>query len=245
MRARAETRYPKARPRMRGVRWLAPVLRCWYALRATWFHPNDSPRPVREKIRGLDLIVQPGVLNPAAVLTSPLMLDAIDKNPPESGARWLELGTGCGLAALHAARLGACVTATDISPAAIACARENATRLGLGDRVDVREGDLFAPVAGERFDVVLFHPPYFPGAQASAAAAAWHYADLPQRFAEGLAAHLLPGGRALLLLSTNGDCAAYLRALEDADFTLEIVLEKELYVELAVIYSIQGTKPDA
>lgn len=240
----AKNLYPKERPRARGVRWIAPVLRRWHALSAALFRPVNGRRAVWETLRGLEIVVHPGVLNPKAVLTSPLMLDAIDALGPLNGQRWLELGTGCGIAALHAARQGARVVATDINPGAVACARENTGRLGLSGMLEVREGDLFAPVAGERFDVVLFHPPYFPGKQVTAAAAAWHYGDLPERFAAGLGTSLMPGGRALLLLSTNGECAAYLKALEAAGFALAVVLEKDLCVELAVIYSAQEMKPN-
>ena len=52
------------------------------------------------------------------------------------------------------------VVATELSSAAAAVARKNAERNGVADRVDVRTGDLFAPVDGERFDVIAANPPY-------------------------------------------------------------------------------------
>ncbi len=53
-------------------------------------------------------------------------------------------------------------TATEISAPALAVARENAERNGVADRVRFFEGDLLAPVAGERFDLVVSNPPYVP-----------------------------------------------------------------------------------
>ncbi len=50
------------------------------------------------------------------------------------------------------------VVATDLSPGALAVARNNAGRLGA--RIDFRLGDWFAPLAGERFDLVVSNPPY-------------------------------------------------------------------------------------
>jgi release factor glutamine methyltransferase len=52
------------------------------------------------------------------------------------------------------------VIATDISPKALAIARESADRNGVAERVRFLEGDLLGPVAGARFDIVVSNPPY-------------------------------------------------------------------------------------
>jgi release factor glutamine methyltransferase len=74
----------------------------------------------------------------------------------------LDLCTGSGAIAVSLAKElpGARVVATELSPAAAAIARRNAERNGVAERVEVRVGDLFAPVAGERFDVIAANPPY-------------------------------------------------------------------------------------
>lgn len=74
----------------------------------------------------------------------------------------LDLCTGSGAIAVSLAREypAARVVATELSAAAAAIARRNAERNSVADRVDVREGDLFAPVAGERFDLIVSNPPY-------------------------------------------------------------------------------------
>ena len=79
------------------------------------------------------------------------------------GARLLDLGTGTGAIAitLLAERPEATGLATDLSPAALAVARENAARLGVADRLALVEGSWFAPVAGA-FDIILSNPPYIP-----------------------------------------------------------------------------------
>lgn len=73
-----------------------------------------------------------------------------------------DVGTGSGCIALSIAaeRPDAIVHAIDLSPAALAIARDNANRLGLGSRVQFREGDLLAPLAGEPLDLILSNPPY-------------------------------------------------------------------------------------
>lgn len=72
--------------------------------------------------------------------------------------RTLDLGTGCGIQALHAARHSASVVATDLSARALAFARFNAALAGVA--VDLREGSLLEPVRGERFDLVVSNPPF-------------------------------------------------------------------------------------
>lgn len=76
-------------------------------------------------------------------------------------ARVLDLGTGCGVQALHASRHASHVVATDLSARALAFARLTTALAGLGeDRVEVRQGSLLEPVAGERFDLVVSNPPF-------------------------------------------------------------------------------------
>lgn len=80
----------------------------------------------------------------------------------DSGGRILDIGTGSGAVALALAfeRPQAEVTATDLSKAALQIAIENADVLRIGERVRFLEGDLFEPVAGERFDLIVSNPPY-------------------------------------------------------------------------------------
>lgn len=109
--------------------------------------------------RGLVLTVTPDVLVPRAD-TETLVEVALEAPTPER-AKVLDLGTGSGAVALAlaAARPPWTVTATDRSPAALAVARGNGERLGLGN-VRWREGDWFAAVAEERFDLIVSNPPY-------------------------------------------------------------------------------------
>jgi release factor glutamine methyltransferase len=87
------------------------------------------------------------------------------ENLPEAGAA-LDLCTGSGCVAISLAleRPGVQVTAVELSPEAVALARENAAALGA--RVEILEGDLFAPVAAEaRFQLITANPPYVPTAE--------------------------------------------------------------------------------
>ncbi|MDO8121752.1 methyltransferase [Isoptericola sp. b490] len=73
-------------------------------------------------------------------------------------ARTLDLGTGCGIQALHAARHSGAVVATDVSPRALAYAAFNAALAGV--ELDLRAGSMLDPVRGEQFDLVVSNPPF-------------------------------------------------------------------------------------
>lgn len=74
-------------------------------------------------------------------------------------ARTLDLGTGCGFQALLATRHSRRVVATDRNPRAVRLAAFNARLSGCGN-VECLEGDLFAPVQGQQFDLVVTNPPF-------------------------------------------------------------------------------------
>ncbi len=108
--------------------------------------------------KGLKLEIEAGVYEPSD--DSYLLAENLKV---KSGDLVLELGTGCGLIALLAAKSANKVIATDISPIAVKCARHNVRLNQAIAKVEVRLGDLFDPIrVGEKFDIILFNPPYLP-----------------------------------------------------------------------------------
>lgn len=109
----------------------------------------------------LDLAVTPDTLIPRPE-TELLVEEALARLDPAMPVRVADLGTGSGAIALAIAseRPLARVLATDRSAAALAVARGNAADHGLAQRVEFREGDWFAPLAGERFNLIASNPPY-------------------------------------------------------------------------------------
>jgi ribosomal protein L3 glutamine methyltransferase len=92
--------------------------------------------------------------------------DGIALVDPDEVARVLDLCTGSGaLAVLAAMRFpAAAVDAVDISADALAVAARNVGERGLDDRITLLHGDLFAPVDGERYDLIIANPPYVDAA---------------------------------------------------------------------------------
>jgi SAM-dependent methyltransferase len=113
----------------------------------------------------------------------------------EDVGRMLDLGCGCGIHALLAAGHSETVVATDISGAAIRYTEFNAALNGIGN-VECRAGDLFMPVADERFDLIVCNPPFVP-----APGEEFTYRDNPfeldefcRRIAQTAPEHLSDGG---------------------------------------------------
>lgn len=116
----------------------------------------------------------------------------------------LDLGTGCGIQSLRARRVSDRIVATDLSDRALAFTRLNAALNGVTG-IDVRRGDLFAPVAGEVFDRIVSNPPFVITPRVDDVPS-YEYRDAG-RVGDGLVAdvvagvgvHLAPGGTAQLL----------------------------------------------
>jgi release factor glutamine methyltransferase len=85
----------------------------------------------------------------------------------QPSATIFDVGCGCGAVALTLALElpRAAVFASDVSSDAVDVTRENARRLGVTGRVEVRCGDLFRPYEGRRFDFVVSNPPYVPSGE--------------------------------------------------------------------------------
>jgi len=138
-----------------------------------------------------------------------------------STGRALDLGTGCGVQALHLARHASSVVATDVSARAL---RMAATTAALsGQSWELRRGSLLAPVAGERFDVVVANPPFVVSPGLRAGDGGYDYRDsglagdeVSRRLVSGIGAHLAPEGTASLLanwvIPSDGDWAGRLES---------------------------------
>jgi hypothetical protein len=122
----------------------------------------------------------------------------------EPVARALDLGTGCGVQALHLAAHTDRVVATDVNRRALWMTGLNATLNGLPEgQVEAREGSLYEPVAEERFDLVTTNPP-FVISPATGELLVYRDSGLPgdevvRRVVTGAPARLNPGGRAQVL----------------------------------------------
>ncbi|MFF0413229.1 HemK2/MTQ2 family protein methyltransferase [Kitasatospora sp. NPDC004745] len=177
------------------------------------------------------LIRPPGVYPPQG--DTELLAHCVRREPLDGSSRVLDLCTGTGAVALAAARRGARVTAVDVSTRAVATAWCN-TRLH-HRRVRLHRGDLLAPVAGQRFDLVTANPPYVPAGPGRdgpgrGAALAWDagpYGRLVlDRICRTAPRVLTRGGVLLLVQSTLADVPATLAVLRAAGLRADVAARR-------------------
>lgn len=172
---------------------------------------------------GIRLVILPDVFSPVYGEGASLLANFINSKREEAV---LDMGTGSGALAILAARKGSKVVAVDISPVAVTCATLNAKRLGLEAKIDVRRGNLFAPIkAGEKFSLILFNPPFMEGNPKSYLQSAMYdrnYQTL-NKFFQQVEQYLTDTGRILLAFSDAGDIQHLEHLISKLDFTFKIL----------------------
>jgi release factor glutamine methyltransferase len=137
-----------------------------------------------------------------ALLLQALLTDA----PTITGVRALEIGFGSGVLLAALGSLGAAhLCGVDIEPQAVTSASQLLAQLGFAEQAELFEGDMWEPVAGRQFDLVIANLPHFPtrNGPVGSRLPSWSRGGADGRefldiFIEGLGNHLHPNGRALL-----------------------------------------------
>jgi ribosomal protein L3 glutamine methyltransferase len=184
-------------------------------------------------LRGVRFLSDPRALVPRSPIAEILDGDTLDPWLPREHEveRVMDLCTGGGSLAILAARRfpEAAVIGTDLSAEALALADENVRMHGLSERIGLRRGDLWEPVAGERFDLVVSNPPYVNAASMTTLPA--EYLHEPQRalagghdgmavireIVAGARRHLRPGGS--LVLEVGHEAPHFAEAFPQLEYT--------------------------
>ena len=154
--------------------------------------------------RGIEIPAAGGRIHPHYGVFAPVRNEyvaLVAAAPLPSTTLAFDVGTGTGVLAAVLARRGVeRVVATERDPRALACARENIARLGLDQKVEVVEADLFPP---GRARLVVCNPPWIPARATSPMEQAVYDSEgrMLRGFVGGVAAHLEPDGEAWLVLS--------------------------------------------
>ncbi len=155
----------------------------------------------------------------------------------------LDMGTGCGILGVLAAKRARNVVAVDVNPYAIRCAEINARLNGVLNKMDIRQGSLFEPIKkGEKFDVIIFNAPYLPSnarEQKTWMGRAWAGGptgrQLIDPFTSQAPSYLKEEGRILLVQSTLSNVHETMRRLEGEGLRTSVLAEKKVAFETIVV----------
>jgi release factor glutamine methyltransferase len=156
--------------------------------------------------------------------------------PVSEGDAVVDMGTGCGLLGIVAAKHAASVIGVDVNPFAVRSARENADLNHVLSKLSFVQGDLFAPLGiGKRFDLILFNAPYVPCEQLkgnSWVERAWVGGTtgrrIIDRFISKAPRFLKRTGRILLMQSTLSGIEQTVRRFKQNDLKTSIVAKRDL-----------------
>jgi release factor glutamine methyltransferase len=155
----------------------------------------------------------------------------------------LELGTGCGILAVLAAKKAKSVVAVDINPHALKCASRNAETNRVKEKIEFRQGDLFQPIkTNERFSLILFNSPYLPSEPdeiESWLGKAWAGGPggrtVIDRFIADAPRWLADGGRILLVQSSLSDVKRTLEMFKERNLQAMVIAQVKVAFESIIL----------
>lgn len=158
------------------------------------------------------------------------------------GEEVLDVGTGCGILAVLSAFKASRVIAIDINPIAVRCAKANAYRNGVSEKVDFICGDLLSPLRKNvSFNLVLFNAPYLPVEEEPKGWADYSWSggrsgrETIRRFIETVSEYVKVGGRIMLVQSSLSNLDETLADLRERGFEAKIADERRFFFETIVL----------
>jgi release factor glutamine methyltransferase len=154
----------------------------------------------------------------------------------KEGEQVLDLGTGCGLLGILAAKKAERVVAVDFNPFAIRCSKENSSLNGLRGKIDFVQASLLTALnCSATFDLILFNSPYLPsekGEDASWIGRAWaggtNGREVVDQFIFEAPSHLKPQGRVLLMQSTLTGVEETICKFNEQGLKARVITEQKL-----------------
>ena len=154
----------------------------------------------------------------------------------KKGEHVLDMGTGCGIIGVLAAKKGGRVVATDINPYALKCAEKNAKLNGIHRKIEFRLGNLFEPIKpDEKFSLIAFNAPYLPSEpteEQTLIEKAWsggqNGREVIDAFISKVSSFLAENGRVLLVQSSLSNIDETLQKFAQMRLEAEVIAKREV-----------------
>jgi release factor glutamine methyltransferase len=194
--------------------------------------------PHKVKVLGKTYEISQEVFNPKFYYTSKFMAKHLKVTPRDEV---LDMGTGCGIQAITAGQIARRVIAVDINPEAVQFAWKNVKANGLENKVSVLQGDLFSPLRPrQRFDIILFTPPYMEGKPKTGFDHALFDPDkkLIRRFFEEARGYLKPNGYVQMVYSSIAEPERALKISNEFGWKWTLIAQGKTLMESFLIYKL-------
>jgi release factor glutamine methyltransferase len=206
------------------------------------FVRRRTTREDQASMFGLSLRVPPTVFHPRLFRSSRFLGQHIMGKDVRTKTL-LDVGCGSGILSLIAARGGADVTSVDINPKAVEAALINAAANGLGGKMRVVQSNLFEMVPpGERFDIIVWNPPFYPEEPTDDASRAWKAGGayrVIEQFADSGGSYLGQGGAIIVVLSSDVNVQMILSFFTPRQWSATLVSSRRFLFETLSIYEFR------
>lgn len=195
-------------------------------------------KPRKYSYRGISVWVEPTVFPPFLTISTKLLLQFLETFSVND-KKFLELGCGCGVISILAAKNGAHVTAVDINDIALEALHKNASENAAS--LEILHSDLFGDLQQRSFDYIFINPPYYPKNPGSIAESAWFCGEdfgYFERLFQQLPYFLTAPNETYLILSEDCELEKIKAIALKNEMAFELVQEKKVVAETNYIFRI-------
>jgi len=199
---------------------------------------HKPKKPSLTKIKGKKFYLHPKVFNPKWTFSSIFLAENLEVGNENVV---LDVGCGNGFQTVFAAEKASYVLALDLNPVAVKCTKINIELNGLKNKVDVLVGNLFQPLKNEKFNLIIFNPPYLPGNPKNILEKAWLDKDglLIKKFFGEAKKYLKSKGKIQIVYSDIAvlSPSQIEKLIEDSNFKIIRKVNKKSMFETLTVYS--------
>jgi release factor glutamine methyltransferase len=189
--------------------------------------------------KNISVWVEPTVFPPFMTISTKILLDFI-KDLMLQNKTVLELGCGCGIISVYAAKKGAVVTATDINKIALKSLEENTNNNQVS--IEILYSDLFENLQDKSFDCIIINPPYYPRTPKLIKEQAWFCGENFEYFQKlflQLPNFITLENEIYMILSQDCELKKIKAIALKNEIAFELVLEKKVFLETNYIFQLR------